>query len=308
MLKILERSGIKESLIMLVFAALLSEILIYPTLILVGLGAVLVWLKKRPHKILRNLLALGIFGAYWITYGKIIDPEVGINFLTTIIMLKILEKESERDQYMIFFGLLLLVSAGSLFEKNLSYVFFFALSFFILILDFYKNLKLSSSLVDLLRSLVWVLPLTAFLFFFTPRLMDPLQLGKSGPDQGEVGYTPEVNLSSVEGLVSNGKNVFQALVEKQLPSERLYWRGNTTSSSDGWNWTLSEEDRLGVSFDKTKKSEPQGRLHQSIRAFSRESYFFGLDHPEVFLTRKGEAHLSSNRALHQSRWLPQQRY
>ncbi len=63
---------------------------------------------------------LGIFASYWLIYGKVIDPEVGLNFLTSVIVLKMLEKESRRDQYMIFFGLILLLSTGALFEKNLT--------------------------------------------------------------------------------------------------------------------------------------------------------------------------------------------
>ena len=164
MLKAFIRSEVKEAVILLVFASLMIETLTPVTMGLVIIGAVMTWFRKRPKALMRNILTLGIFASYWITYGKVIDPEVGLNFLTTIIVLKLLEKESDRDRYMIFFGLILVISAGSLFQKSLSYVIFFALSFFILIQDFYKTLKLPTRLLDLVQSLVWVLPFTAFLF------------------------------------------------------------------------------------------------------------------------------------------------
>src|SRR5690606_4560617 len=98
-------------------------------------------------------------------------------------------KESIRDSYMIFFGLLLIISSGSLFERNLTYVFFFATSFLILIRDFYSTLGQKGRLRDLSKALLWTLPLTFFLFFFVPRLLNPIPFQQNKSSPGEVGYT-----------------------------------------------------------------------------------------------------------------------
>lgn len=301
MLKTITRSEIKESIILLVFAGLLNEILRTPTMLFVLVGAVLVWLKIRPTKVVRNIFTVAVFGTYWFLYGKFIDPEVGLNFLTTIIVLKLLEKESRRDSYMIFFGLLLLISAGSLFEKNLSYVFFFAVSFFILIEDFYRGLKLPGRIKDLSLATLWVLPLTILLFFFVPRMINPFNLDQGGTKKGEVGYTPEVNISEVESLAYNDRPVLQATLSSPVPQEALYWRGNTLSFTDGWNWPLMPGDRYSVRFTQDK-NQPSSGIKQKIRTFSRQDFYFGLDYPELYSTGRGVVYLDQTRSLTQSRW------
>lgn len=308
MLNLDVRSEVKEAIILLVFVSLMAETLTSVTIGLVFVGAIMVWFHKKPSKLIRNVITLGLFGAYWWTYGKVIDPEVGMNFLTSIVMLKLLEKESERDRYMIFFGIILLVSAGSLFQRSLSYVFFFGLSFFILIQDFYKNLKLHARITDILQSLVWVLPFTAFLFFFVPRMINPFQMGKGTPKEGEVGYTPEVNISQLESLSSNDSPVFQASVEKQIPNQDLYWRGNTLSFSDGWNWPLMPQDRIQLPFVPPSETYDDSGIKQKIRVFAQQDYYFGYDHPSSYITPKGVVELTSARALTQNRWQPALRY
>lgn len=307
MLKTLVRSEIKEAIILLVFSGLMMETLTSATVLFVFIGAILVWLRKRPNAVFRNILTLGLFATYWLTYGKVIDPEVGLNFLTSVIVLKLLEKETERDRYMIFFGLILIISAGSLFQKSIGYVVFFGLSFFILIQDFYKGLKLSTRLTDLVQSLIWVLPFTVFLFFFAPRMINPFQIEKGAPGEGEIGYTPEVNMSQVESLTGNDSVVFQAQVERVIYNEELYWRGNTLSFTDGWNWPLMPKDRSQGQFVPDLKYKEDG-YRQKIRVFSGQEFFFALDHPTVFITPRGMALPDSTRAMSQNRWRPYQRY
>jgi hypothetical protein len=308
MLKMEIRSEIKEAIILLVFTGLMVETLTTVTVVLVFGGAIMVWLRKKPSKLVRNLVTLGLFAAYWISYGKVIDPEVGMNFLTSIVLIKLLEKETDRDQYMIFFGLILLVSAGSLFQRSLSYVLFFAFSFFILIQDLYKSLKLQSRITDILQSLVWVLPFTAFLFFFVPRMLNPFQIEKGTPKDGEVGYTPDVNISNLESLTFNDSPVFQASVESQIKTPDLYWRGNTLSFSDGWNWPLMPHDRFQKPFLPTTDQRDTSGIKQKIRVFAQQDFFFGFDHPYRFITSKGEVELSTIRSLAQNRWHPALRY
>ena len=301
------RSEVKEAVILLVFASLMVETLTPVTIGLIFVGAIMTWFRKRPRALVRNILTLGIFASYWITYGKVIDPEVGLNFLTTIIVLKLLEKESDRDRYMIFFGLILVIAAGSLFQKSLSYVIFFALSFFILIQDFYKTLKLPTKVINLLQSLVWVLPFTAFLFFLAPRIINPFQMEKGAPQQGEVGYTPDVNLTQIESLASNDQAVFQATVDKPIEALDLYWRGNTLSFTDGWNWPLMPQDRSDQDFDPMVKYKTSG-VYQKIRVFTEQDFYFGFDHPAYIVTPRGAAGLYSKHTLSQNRWRPFQRY
>lgn len=302
------RSEVKEALLLVMFSFLLMDALTFTTIGFVVLGAVLVWLKIRPGKIIRNIITLVIFASYWITYGKVIDPEVGMNFLTTVIVLKMLEKETLRDKYMVFFGLLLIISAGSLFERTLTYVIFFGASFFILIQDFYVSLGLKRKMRDLGMAVLWVLPLTGLLFFITPRVLNPIPFQKGTPEAGEVGYTPQVNLSQVESLSSNDTPVFQALVSFPIPPDQLYWRGNTLSFNDGWNWSLMPSDRPSPNYANVKVLPDTREISQNIRVFTREEFFFTLDHPSYISFNDNEILPLRTKTVTQSGWQWIQRY
>lgn len=262
------------------FAFLLREVLTVPTLIFTAAGFLLVLMDVKPKKFIRNALAIAVFGSYWIKYGKLIDPEVGLNFLTSIIVLKLLEKESLRDSYMIFFGLILLISAGSLFERTLTYVFFFGLSFLFLIRDFYAFLGSRWRMKDLLVAIAWVMPLTFLLFFFIPRLLNPIPFQQSTTAPGEIGYTPDVNISDLEKLEGNTSPAFQVIVSRKLGQKELYWRANSLSYNDGWNWKDMPQDRESPSVLLGYKDDTDD-IRQSYRLFLRPEYFISLDYPRA---------------------------
>jgi transglutaminase-like putative cysteine protease len=292
----------KLNLVLLIFCFLLKDVLTFTTLGFAGAGTILVLLGKRPGKWVRNSVALIVFASYWLTYGKIIDPEIGLNFLTSIITLKILEKESVRDEYMIFFGLLLLISAGSLFEKTLSYVFFFSASFLILINNFYSSLGRRWKIKDLTIALAWVFPFTFILFFLVPRMLNPIPFQQNTMSQGEIGYTPDVNISDIDSLRPNDAAVFQVVTSRMLGAGELYWRANTLSSSDGWNWKENFQDRSSPEIILGKQDIP-GEVKQKFRVFVRPEYFFGLNYPSVVVT--GSETLKMNSSM---RTIPQQRW
>ncbi len=299
------RSEVKQMLILLIFTFMMSEVLTIPTLVFVVAGVLAVSLKYRPPKILRNLFAIGVFVSYWVTYGKVIDPEIGLNFLTTVIVLKLLEKEGQRDHYMIFFGLLLLMSAGSLFEKTLNYMLFFTAGFLFLIKDFYQKLGLEFRLRDLGLNLLWVLPLTMGLYFFVPRIMNPIPFQHSSVKDGEVGYTPDVNFSNMNSLSPNESPAFQAMVNHLIDQNELYWRGNTLTHTDGWNWSLGPRDRVGA-VNISPEERPKDLITQSIRLFGKEDFFFGLDRPLYISFRNQDFALKDAHSLFQqrNRWVP----
>ncbi len=297
----------KQNLVLLVFSLIMIEILTSATLIFVGIGLLIVFLNIKTNKLARNILALGVFGSYWITYGKIIDPEVGLNFLVSIIVLKILEKESVRDRYMIFFGLLLLISAGSLFERTLTYVFFYSISFLVLIRDFYSYLGQKWRLKDLGLALVWVLPLTFFLFFFVPRLLNPVPFQQNSPTPGEIGYTPDVNISQIESLTANQTPVFQVITSRRIGQGELYWRGNTLSYNDGWNWLQMVQDKQRPDHVDQTQLEI-GEIRQNFRLFGRADYFFALDIPRTVSYGDEFLELGYTRTLAQNRWEGVQKY
>lgn len=298
----------KQNLVLVGFCFLLHEVLTTSTLAFVAIGLILVLIGKRPNKIVRNTLAVLVFASYWIKYGKIIDPEIGVNFLTSIITLKILEKETNRDRYMIFFGLLLLISAGSLFERTLTYVFFYGVSFLLLLNTFYSYLNLKWKLKDLVVALVWVFPLTFILFFLVPRMLNPIPFQQNSLSPGEIGYTPDVMISDIESLEPNNSPVFQVVTSRRLTEGELYWRGNTLSFNDGWNWKEHFQDKPPAE-EMLGHSEAPGDIKQTFRMYARPEYFFALNYPSVVTYNKNFLKLNENmKTLSQRRWDWVQRY
>lgn len=299
------RSEFKSILILTLFSYLMWDYLTLATIGFSSLGLLLIGLKIRVPKNLRTIIAMTVFASYWFKYGKVIDPEVGLNFLTSVVILKLLERESLRDSYMIFFGLILLLSAGALFEKTLTYVFFFTSSFVILLFDFYGTLTIKSRTKDLLIGFLWVVPMTCVLFFAVPRIISPLAFKSGSPSGGEVGYTPNVRLSEIDSLELNDDPVFQVIVGTPIVSEKLYWRGNVLAQNDGWNWTSSQSDHLITRSDKNLVLG-EGQIRQKIRMFAKEPYLFGLDHPEKFILNRHTVIPDDLRALQQlsDEWNP----
>lgn len=297
MLKVIYR----QNIILLLFAGLLLEVLTPVTLVALAIGMALSFLQIRPNKWMRNTVAIGVFLSYFFTYGKVIDPEIGLNFLTSIIVLKMLERETVRDHYMIFFGLMLLISAGSLFEKTLTYVGFFGISFLVLVRDFYSFLGQKWRMKDLGLALIWVAPLTFILFFLAPRLLSPIPFNASTQRQGEIGYTPDVNLTELDTVTANTTPVFQVQVSRPLSQQELYWRGNTLTSTDGWNWNLAPKDQ-----EPAKVIESQDvlsdQIEQNFRLFTKADYFFSLDYPVSFSYEDHSYRPGSTKTLRQRRW------
>ncbi len=298
----------KQNFVLLMFCFLLREVLTPATLGFAALGIFLVFIGKRPGKVLRNSVAMVVFTSYWLTYGKIIDPEIGLNFLTSIITLKILEKETVRDRYMIFFGLLLLISAGSLFERTLTYVFFFSASFLVLINEFYSFLGRRWRMRDFALALAWVFPFTFILFFLVPRMFNPIPFHQNTTSQGEIGYTPDVNISDVDSLRPNNNPVFEVVTSRTLTPGELYWRGNTLSSNDGWNWKEQFHDRPSAQIvlgNELRKDE----IKQTIRVFARPEYFFGLNYPSIVVNGNETLKINASmRTVPQERWDWAQRF
>jgi transglutaminase-like putative cysteine protease len=295
----LTRPGIINPILLLLFTFVLREHLTDVSIAFAVVGMGLVILERRPPKLVRTLLALGILASYWFKYGKLIDPEVGLNFLLSVIVLKLLEGETRRDRYMVFFGMILLLSAGSLFEKNLSYVIFYAVGFGLLVVDFYRLLAVRGRLKDLGLAMLWVLPLTGALFFLVPRALSPLPFPSAAPGEGKIGYTPDLNLREMEKLERNDEPVFRALIERQLGPEELYWRGNVLARTDGWQWYDSPE--LNVLVVDGEFSDISSGVRQQISLFNRQDYFFGLERPREIAYSGRLARLGRSSALPQTR-------
>jgi len=272
---------VSNAFILTGFVFFLREYLIFSTIILVILGVIFLLVSFNPGKWIRNGMSLILLISYWYSFKKVFDPEVGLNFLTSVTVLKILERESIRDQYMIFYGLVLLISAGSLFEKNIFYVGYFLISFYFLLTNFYSLHEIQIKKKDSFKVLMWIAPLVMILFFLFPRAFSPIAFSPRQFEDGEIGYNPDVKISQFSKLVPNDQLAFQAETDELSFSDKLYWRGNSISYSDGWDWSHGPLDQEYGELVKT--INPSG-IKQKIKLNFNSKFLFGLESPVLVKT------------------------
>ena len=258
----------------------LWDIVIYSTIVSNVCVYLFFFFGKPISSKVKNGLLIFMGGAIWFYYGRWIDPEIGVNFLLGVISLKFAEQNAPRDQLILFFGMILLLGVGMLFEKSLFYFGFVLVSLGLLFWALYRDRRSPFRLKSLASYLFLTAPLTILLFIVFPRALSPFFYRPTPPSQGEVGYTSEVKLTDIQQLSFNSRVVFQAEVAKEIASEKLYWRGNTISNTDGWNWSTDYRDRLlGIS---SKNMERVG-TRQVIKSVTTEDFMFGLDRPSLFV-------------------------
>lgn len=268
-------------LIIVIFTLLLREFMSSASIALVVLASMTLFYKEALSKWVINILCLLIFAFYFISYGKIITPEIGINFLLNVVILKALEIRKYRDEVMLIFGLILLTAAGALFDKTLIYLLFFTASFVTLIQYIFK---LNGSPLFKKQNIGTYLAISVFmgiLFFVLPRVQNPIPFSLSGANEGEIGYRPDADISQIEKLSENDAKVFWVKINQTLPREELYWRGNTISSTDGWNWKQGNTDQGLIRIENivlTQKDE--------YRLFIKSPYLFYLDRPSLLEVNK----------------------
>lgn len=280
------------------FAYFLSDYLTWSTLIFCFFCVGSTFFKMKLPKKIRIVSVLIIIASYILIYGKIFDPEVGLNFLTSVVMLKILESETDRDKYMIFFGLILLVAAGALFEKSLEYTFFLLGSFLFLLSSFHQDREVKWVKKEIAVTLLLILPLVGILFFFVPRIMSPISLFRAQNQKGKIGYSKSVNMDEVDSLSPSDEIAFYAVVPETVPRHELYWRGNALSLTDGWNWLESAKTQ-GVSL-RDEEFEFKG-LKQEIFLPKGSDYFFMLDWPLAHRTEFRDQKIGESGTLAQER-------
>lgn len=290
---------ITNNLIILAFGFLLRDYLTPVTLVIIALGFIQSLFNLKIPKTGRNIFAFAVFALFFMSIKKVSDPEGWLNFLTSFLVLKTFERDNTRDNYITFFGIILVLGVGSLFEKDITYLIFFLISVGVLLRNFYRFLGYKMNFKRMGGVFMLTLPFIGILFFVMPRSMSPIPIGSSANLEGRIGYTPEVNLSNIESLSGNQTPVFQAMVSKALPRNNLYWRGNVLSVTDGWNWPLTGEILSRDIRNEAKALENE--ISQKIRLHNYQDNFFGLDFPRAFSFGGQSVILGEERSLRQQK-------
>ncbi|MFA5584915.1 MAG: DUF3488 domain-containing protein, partial [Bacteriovoracaceae bacterium] len=263
-------------LIFIVFGIFLREFLTPVSFIILALSSLGLVFRHILNQFSINIICLLIFLYYIFSFGKVITPEVGLNFLLNIVLLKFMESRKYRDEVMCIFGTILLISAGALFDKTLLYFIFYCISFIFLIYYFFRLNHLNFFTLINLRSYLKLSVFIAALFFIFPRIPNPIPFTFNSGGEGEIGYSPDLDISSIEKLVENDTKVFWAKLKSPRNREELYWRGNVASVTDGWNWAPGPEDQGILEVIKKDNND-----FEEYRLFIKTPYLFYYDIPSL---------------------------
>ena len=165
-----------------------------------------------------------------------------IPVLAAFLMAQIIYNKSiDKDESFLFF---LWVGVFAVFSASFSYLIY---SISVLIYFFLQQSSGSDfSLKSLLKiineqkyQLLFTAILAVILFIFFPRFYNFLP-SANNKAKGEIGYSKNVNNSSMSQLNLSSKTAFYAEIDRIIPQEILYWRGSVNTYTDGYNWKTAD--------------------------------------------------------------------
>lgn len=223
--------------ILLIPAALLSYDFVgiwfglYTSIILL-----LISLIETPKVIaLLNFLSLFII---FKEHGKYIIPETMISVLGICILSRLIQvskqKEIELYPYFLYIGIF------AIFNTNLYYLLYSLVTITYLLYYVNKSKDYSFNFKNInYKKIIFITLSTFILFIFFPRFYGFLPSANS-TSKGEIGYSKEINNSTMSELLQSTKTAFYAEISKELTPELLYWRGRSLNYTDGFNWKQSK--------------------------------------------------------------------
>lgn len=285
-LSISQRFGLNLAL----FALLVSEELTAVSLGVLAVAGAWRW-RRWPLRPQGLQLAGGvIFAAAYFMLGRTIGPEMGLNVLFGVMVLKWLEAREVRDWRMMTLGLFVLWATGTLFVRTPLYALvslaavISALQGLGMALD--ERLRFSARML-----LMWALkalPLTVLLFVIFPRFATGLWAPPRAASEGQVGFSAQARPGEVGELQLTGALAFHVLMRTPPAPQERYWQGLTLSFTDGWNWSALPREESAQRFGPTGRVAPGPALIQEFLHPRPSDRLFALSAPLWWESELGE--------------------
>ena len=230
--------------------------------------------RLMPHKLVLLMVALGTGSGVVLHFGTLFGKTAGTAFLSVLLAIKLLESCSKRD-----------------------YMLLIAMSFFIVVTNFFFTQSIPTAVMTLLLVVVLVMtmisinqdqaglntaerarlalklvaqafPLMLILFLLFPRIPGPLWKLPDDGQQARTGMSDTMSPGSISELIQSDAVAFRVQFESLPPAQRqLYWRGQVLWYFDGRTWepgrhnptTDPRLEILGQPVDYTITLEPHDR-------------------------------------------------
>ena len=216
--------------------------------------------------------------------------------LVLMLGIKLMELRSQRDAFQ-FCGLGVLgLGVASLARFDLGFGFLIMTFFFLgLVLILWQHVFDHTGKISGLSSPGWMLSLKLvlfalfltvmtialglLLFFIFPRNINPMLNLGAGMEIHRTGFSSEMSPGSVSEIVASNRVAFRALIDQNIESSNLYWRGVVLWETDGTVWKTGAPHEFQVR-PVIPEGHTAGSIVQTITLNpGRTEYLFGLYFP-----------------------------
>ncbi len=215
-------------------------------------------------------------------YGSIISSGFFIGFLLAFIGLKTIEIHNDRDIRILILCNFYLIFAALIVVQELWIIPYLLIA---ILANFTLMLKLTAPQASLrqisgrsMKLLLIATPLTVFLFYFFPRIANPLwqvpSLGKS-----HTGFSEWMEPGSVANLLNDDRTALR-IIFKRKAILNGYWRGLTLSRYNGISWNPAWHDSSTFSPLKELTTSDDGD-YEVIMEPHQKKWLFYLGYPNA---------------------------
>jgi hypothetical protein len=180
--------------------------------------------------------------------------------LLVLLGIKFLEKKQFRDFMQIYTISVFLLAGSALLSIDLSFMFFFFVLFFTVVLsiifltyysqaqdlalqkEIFKKITVRALLIPLVA-----IPMTAFLFVVLPRTQQPVFDFLNIGSKGKTGFSDVVSIGDVSQIQEDDSIAVRIKLDKKIDPDNVYIRGVVLNFFDGRRWlrrNLTENEKV----------------------------------------------------------------
>lgn len=255
--------------------------------------------------LLKQIFALAIFVATYVSFNGQLGRDAGMAMLTALLGLKLLEMRAPRDFYIVMFLAYFLVVTNLFYSQTLLTAAYMGIVVVLVtagLIHFNGSqgglnprdcFKLSA------QYCLQAVPIMVIAFILFPRIPGPLWGMPQNTSDGVTGLSDEMTIGNISRLGVSDEIAFRVKFNGHEPSARdLYWRGPVLGDTNGTTWRGHQKTvrQLPPSIDHEGGEIAPEDLYkyQVIVEPHGEKWVFVLDHlrsakPAISVTRDHQA-------------------
>ncbi len=231
--------------------------------------------KGQPLlNVLKQVSALVIFVAVYVSYIGKLGRDAGITLLVVLLGLKLIEMHSKRDVYITCFLGYFLIVTNFFFSQTIPTALLMMLVITIMTATLIRLNEGHNSMSTLARlqmaatMLLQSIPVLIIAFLLFPRISGPLWGVQSDAYTTTSGLSETMSPGNISELTQSDAPAFRVKFDGRLPHPtKMYWRGPVLLHTDGRTWTAADASRRpaqpvsvrGEAFSYTVTVEPHNK-------------------------------------------------